>query len=181
MLHTLVAPLARILPPTIHPMVVHFPIAMLYITLVVDVIGWVAYPDRDRFYARAGFWLLTGSCAAIIAAMVAGVISEQSIHLTPTTAAMLSQHQHYAILTGLFAGAAWILRLLTAYGRRSGEGWSVLGSGRGRQSLLATACVLGAVVFVSLTGSVGGSMVYNHGLGVHSGAVTTTHAPHAKA
>lgn len=176
MLTGLIKGLARLLPPTIHPMIVHFPIALLYITIAVDILMWLAPPDPSRFFPRASFWLLTLSCMAIIAAMVAGIISEQSIHLTPQTSAMLSAHQHYAILTGLFAGAAWLLRVFGRYSRAERGGWSILGTGRGRQSPLATLFVAGAVVFVSITGSVGGSMVYNHGLGVHVSPVSSSSA-----
>ena len=170
----LVKGLAAVLPPTIHPMIVHFPIALLYLTIAVDILMWVAPPEQGRFFPRASFWLLTASCVAIIAAMVAGIISEQSIHLTPQTQAMLSAHQHYAILTGLCAGAAWLLRVFGRFPRAERGGWSIFGTGRGRPSLLATVFVAGAVIFVSITGSLGGSMVYDHGVGVHASAPTST-------
>ena len=163
----------RVLPPTIHPMVVHVPIALLYGTAGAEALALVTRSgDRDRFWDRAAFWLLTLSGAALVAAGAAGVISEYSVRLTHTTARLLAAHQRDATLTGLFA--------LLASGSSSGPGfprvrvgtrgggipWSVLGSGRGRVTGVVLACGIAAAVMVSITGTLGGSMVYQHCLGV---------------
>lgn len=156
-------------------MVVHFPIALLFLTAVVDLLGYLN-DDRDHFFARASFWLLTASLFALVGAAVAGVISEQSVKFTPTTAAMLSAHQHDAVFTGLLASAAWLVRLFRRYSKKS-PGWSVLGTRRGRPGFLATLLTIGAVIMVSITGSLGGSMVYNHGIGILGVTRSVHHVP----
>ncbi len=106
----------RVLPPTIHPMVVHVPIALLYGTAGAEALALVTRSgDRDRFWDRAAFWLLTLSGAALVAAGAAGVISEYSVRLTHTTARLLAAHQRDATLTGLFA--------LLSSGSSSGPGF----------------------------------------------------------
>jgi uncharacterized membrane protein len=160
----LIRVLARILPPTIHPMVVHFPIAFLYATAIIDILA--LFPQArssDHFLDRVGFWLLTASGAAIFAAAVAGVISEQSVHLTPATRAILSAHQRDAVLTGLFALGGWIAQISARF--RPGRGWTLFDTGRGRVSGLVALLVVAAAVMVSITGTLGGSMVYQHCLG----------------
>ncbi len=171
-MHSIVRTAARLLPPTIHPMVVHFPIALAYLTLAAELTLWVAPPESRRFLGRSAWWLLSAECVAIIAAMVAGVVSEQSVHWTPQTTALLSAHQHYAILTGLCAGAAWLGRVFSRFPRsqRNTE-WSILGTGRGRPNVWTTLFVAGAAIFITITGSLGGNMVYNHGVGVHAASV----------
>lgn len=165
--HLLIAWLARMFPPTIHPMVVHFPIALLYITSLAEFLALITRSARrDRFLDRASFWLLTLSGAAIVAAGAAGVISEQSVHLTPTTAAMLSAHQRDAVLTGLFALMGWLAQAFTFF--RDTRAWSILGSGRGRVTFVSMVLVWAATFMVSVTGTVGGSMVYNHCLGIRA-------------
>jgi uncharacterized membrane protein len=164
--------LTLVLPPTIHPMVVHFPIALLWTTAVVDILA-VLVRGRDHFLDRAGFWLLTGSGASIFVAAAAGVISEQSVHLTPTTAAILSAHQRDAVLTGLFALAGWLVQIATRFRAPERGAWSLFGSGRGRVSGLVMLFVIGAAVMVSITGTLGGSMVYDHCLGVPAVACRT--------
>ncbi len=156
-----------IFPPTIHPMIVHFPIALLYLTLLIEIIGFLI-PRQDRFFDRAGFWALTLSLLAIVSAAAAGMISEQFVKWTPATLPILYAHQRDAVLTGVFALGAWFVRWFAHFptvGRQQSL-WSIWHTGRGRQSLLDTILVIAAVIMVSLTGTLGGSMVYNHGVGV---------------
>ncbi len=153
--------LYRLLPPTIHPMILHFPIVLLYLTAAIDL-GAQVLRDRDRFLQRAGFWVLTLACFFTVVTMTAGFISEQSVHWTAATSAILSRHQHFAILTGLSEGAAWLVRLGTRFRHR--ERWSVWGRGRG--TWVSTLLVLLAAIFVTLTAHLGGSMVYDYGVGV---------------
>jgi uncharacterized membrane protein len=156
--------LAHLLPATIHPMVVHFPIALLYLTAGIDLLS-LAVPDRDRFLQRAGFWSLTLACVAIIVTMSLGLVSEQSVHWTPAMRAVLSRHQRDAVMTGLSAGAAWLVQVFSRY--PAGQpGWSLLGLGRGRCTILSTLLVVLAAVFVTLTAHLGGEMVYHFGAGV---------------
>jgi uncharacterized membrane protein len=174
----LVKVLAGVLPPDIHPMVVHFPIALLYLTSGAELLALLTGSAlRDRFWDRVAFWLLTLSGAAIVAAGAAGVISEQSARFTPTTAALLSAHQRDAVLTGLFALMAWILQLLAQFPRRvpAGlEGWSVLGTRRGRVTWAVLVFGVAATVMVSVTGTLGGSMVYQHCVGVPATSCRTS-------
>ena len=156
--------LAHLLPATIHPMAVEFPIALLYITSAVALLSLVV-PDRDRFLQRAGFWLLTLTCVAIVVTMSLGLVSEQSVHWTPAMRAVLSHHQHDAIMTGLSAGAAWLVLIFSRY-PQGDAGWSLFGTGRGRRTLLSTGLVLLATVFVTLTAHLGGDMVFHYGAGV---------------
>jgi len=153
--------LVRLLPPTIHPMIAHFPIVLLYITGSIDILAAVL-TDRDRFLQRAGFWSLTLANFFTVITMAVGVVSEQSVHFAPQVGRILQQHQHFAILTGLCEGAAWLLRIGTVYPK--GQGWSVFGRGRG--TLPSTALVVAAAVLVTMTASLGGRMVYDHGAGV---------------
>jgi uncharacterized membrane protein len=168
----LVQALARILPPTIHPMVVHFPIALLWVTAIVDLLA-VFVRSRDHFLDRVGFWLLTGSGAAIFFAAAAGVISEQSVHLTTTTAALLSAHQRDAALTGVFALLGWLTQIATRFRAADPGAWSLFGTGRGRVSPAVALLVIGATVMVSITGTLGGSMVYGHCLGIPTSGCRT--------
>lgn len=152
--------LARRLPATIHPMILHFPIVLLYIAVPLEVLALVW--RQDGFLPRAAFWTLTLACVAIIATMTAGFISEQSVHWTATTSAILSRHQHFAVLTGLCAGAAWLAHVFRRF--PDGRRWGLWGRGQG--GLVSAAFVIAAAVFVTLTAHLGGEMVYRYGVGV---------------
>ncbi|MGC8489590.1 MAG: DUF2231 domain-containing protein [Clostridia bacterium] len=172
-----------ILPPTVHPMLVHFPIACLYGALAVDVVGRLSL-SRDRYFDRVSFWLIVVGLLGGIAAAAAGVISEQYVHWTPTTAALLSGHQRDAILTGLLVIMALAARLIArypGYGRsyRTSSGWSFAGTGRGRASPLSLVLLVGAVLMITITASVGGTMVYRYGVGIHGVSFQPPHSVHA--
>lgn len=156
---------SQLFPPTIHPMVVHFPIALLYLTTLFDFLA-VAFPHRrSRTFHQIGLWLLSLGLVSLVAAALAGIISESAAHFTPTTRAVLSLHQRDAFLTGLFASAAWILQVATPFAPTASKaGWSL--AGRGRVSWAVFALVALATAMVSVTGSLGGNMVYGHGVGV---------------
>lgn len=162
LLSPLISLLARILPPTIHPMVLHFPIVLLYITAGIDVLARIL-PDRDRFLQRAGFWTLTLACFFTVVTMAVGLVSEQAVHWTPQLQAILERHQTFAMLTGLAEGAAWLVRLGSRFPRRD-SGWQIFGRGRGGWG--STTLVLLAAASITMTAYLGGKMVYDHGAGV---------------
>lgn len=171
------------LPPTIHPMLVHFPIALLYLCLFIELLGRLTHP-HDRFYDRVSFWLLILGFLAGVAAAAAGVISEQYVRWTPTTFALLSAHQRDAVLTGVFVLLAIGARLLGRYSsgsrsssNRSGSAWSAWGSGRGRPTGLSLLLLIAAVVMISVTGTLGGTMVYHYGVGIHGVSFRRTPPP----
>ena len=146
-------------------MLVHFPVVLLYGSLLVSLLGLLS---RDRFFDRASFWLLVLGLVAGVAAAAAGVISEQYVRWTPATSALLSHHQRDAVLTGLFTIAALVLRLWARYPGNTPTGrWSLAHTGRGRSTGLSLVFLLAAVVMVTMTASVGGTMVYQYGVGIH--------------
>ncbi len=143
----------RLFPATIHPMVVHFTIAILYLAVLAEIIAY--FRRKDAFYERAGFILLGLGVLATIAAGVAGSISETYDRITPAVAAMLATHRFYGELTGVLFLIAWVIRLVTRY-RKSPA----------RVSLIALLISLVALGFLSYVGYLGGTMVYDHGLGI---------------
>lgn len=160
----------HIFPATIHPMVVHFPIALLYITLLIEVWGYLFREPGDRFYDRASFWTLSLSILGIIGAGASGLISESFVKFTPHTTAILAAHQRDATLTGVFALLAWFSRWRAKFSRATGNrqmrNWSLYRTGRGRMNALSTFFVILATIMISITGTLGGSMVYKHGVGI---------------
>lgn len=166
----------HLFPPIIHPMMVHFPIVLLWGSLFTTVLGFF-WRAPDRFFDRSSFWLLVLGLIAGIWTAATGVISEQFVKWTPTTSALLSTHQTYAVLTGLFTILALVSRLLARYPRArdtQGRAWSLNSSGRGRQTILSFVFLVAAVVMVTMTASVGGTMVYQYGVGIHG---VTFHQP----
>ena len=149
------------IPPTVHPMIVHFPIALLFTSFLLDA---VAVWRRDRFYERAGFILLWLTLVAVFFAILAGLYAASHLLVTPTVQPLLRAHRRDGIITGLVIAAIVILRI------RVHRAWTRTGHAAPVPALrpwyYAGAAYILGLIMISTTGVVGGSMVYDHGLGV---------------
>jgi uncharacterized membrane protein len=135
------------LRPLLHPMVVHFPIALLFASVGLD---WLGYALRRPGFTRAGFYSLAlGALGAGAAAFVGP--DEVS---GDTAQALLGWHQLYALLTVTLAVALVAIRFFATDG--IGGRWAL--------TYLAGTLVLLAVV--SMTGYYGGELTYHQGVGV---------------
>jgi uncharacterized membrane protein len=146
------------LRPLIHPMLVHFPIALLFASVALD---WIGYVLRHPNLTRAGFYTLAlGAFAAGIAAL------SGPDHATgdPSVPALLAAHQTWAGVTVGLAVGLVAVRFVATRGLRGS--WAPL-------YLLATLALLAAV---SLTGYFGGEMTYHHAVGVSAANVTAVPA-----
>jgi uncharacterized membrane protein len=132
----------------VHPAIVHFPIALLIVSVVLDACG-VGF--RRLSLTQAGFYtLILGSLAA-----TAAVLSGPE-HAAKDAASLTILHRHE-----LFA-AFTVLCCLILVGMRLGNVEGLYGTGA--IGYLALGGVL--IVCIALTGYFGGQLVYDHGVGV---------------
>lgn len=136
------------LRPLLHPMLVHFPIALLFASVALDWAGyWIKHPNLTR----AGFYvLMLGALGAGVAALTG------PDHVTGDASVMslLADHQNFASLTVALAVSMTAVRFLTVGGIRGS--WALL-------YLLFTLLLL---VTVTLAGYYGGELTYHHGVAV---------------
>lgn len=142
----------HLFPSTIHPMVIHFTIAINIVAALIGVIGY--FKKKDPFYERMFMWLLVLSILSTLAAGFTGIISESYANVTTTLAPMLETHQRFGELTGIALVIAFVFQW---YFRRNKK----------QVATLALVFSIIAAILVSITGHIGGTMVYSHGLGIH--------------
>jgi uncharacterized membrane protein len=132
----------------LHPAIVHFPIALLIASVVLDALG-VGF--RRASLTQAGFYTLIGGSLGATASVLTG-----PEHEAKDAAALTTLHRHE-----LFA-ALMVLCCLILVGMRLGNVHGLYGSGA------IGYLVLGGVLIVCivLTGYFGGQLVYDHGVGV---------------
>lgn len=144
-------PLLSLLPPPYHyhPMVVHFPIALLLTGLAAQVARFFLKRQEEwlRPASAALLWLGTASAWAAVAM---GEIAEKTAPHVPAAWEVLSDHSNLAYWT------AWIFTGLSM--------WRLFGKERGR-ALLAAAWAIGAG-FLLATAYHGGLLAYTYGMGV---------------
>jgi uncharacterized membrane protein len=132
----------------LHPSVVHFPIALLVVSVLLDVAGVLF---RRASLTQAGFYTLVAGSLAATAAVLTGPEHDARDAAART---ILHRHELFAALT--------VLCCLVMVGMRLGNAEGLYGTGA--IGYLALGIVL--VVCVLLTGYFGGQMVYEHGVGV---------------
>ena len=141
--------------PNIHPLLVHFPIALLCAAAAVDVVGWVFRRNRPlRQLATLLYVLGTGGA---VAAYVTGRAASQTIWLPGMAQAVLRQHWDWALRTVWFFGIVTAIRLVLLRPSRRDPS----------HAIVATFALVGLVGIGLLleTGDRGGRLVYQHGVG----------------
>jgi uncharacterized membrane protein len=130
----------------LHAMSVHFPIALVFGTLAVDVFYWWT---ADPFWLRVGLWT---SGAAFVAGMAAGTVGTAELVLVPGIRARVASWAHAIAAVTLISvtGANWGLRLL--------DPSAVLPHG-----LLLSVL---AGILTGVAGWHGGKLIFDHGIGL---------------
>lgn len=140
----------------LHPILVHFPIAITIIVVLLDWGRWLL--DRERLLA-AGFWdgttpLLILGLFGALASVITGLLAEQAVEKTPAVAALIESHELAAfLLTGLLAFLVlWRIAKRGTFPRSGSLAYLLL--------------LLIAAALVIYEANLGAEMVYRHGVGV---------------
>lgn len=137
----------------LHPMIVHFPIALLLSAVALDVFGFLL---KRPPLTQAGFYLLCLGCIGAIAAYLSGQLAKRSVALTPGARTLVGLHESAALAVVGLSGLLILIRF-----------WNVRGLQGAAVSLYFAGAVL-LVAAVSITGWYGGEVVYHHGAGVQT-------------
>ena len=140
--------------PNLHPLIVHFPIALLVAAVAVDLAA-VLEPRRQPV-RNVATWLYVAGAIAAVAAYFTGHLAARTGAWPPDAATLVDAHRNWAF------GATWLfaffasLRLAMSYILRTGPAL--------RLGAFAVALIgLGALVQTALEGT---RLVFEQGLGV---------------
>ncbi len=148
--------------PNLHPLLVHFPVALLPAALLLDAIGLARRRDDGMDGAAALLYVLAALGTG--AAYLAGESAADGLVDVPARAELaLSAHSDAALLALRAVLVAVALRVsLAVLGRTRTASAALLRTGRGICLLL----VLAATGLVWRAADRGGALVYRHGLAV---------------
>lgn len=170
----------------LHPILVHFPIALLLTSVALD---FAALFLRRWRLVDAATWCLALGVPGAAAALLSGVISERYVTLSVATAALLHWHKICAVLASGVFGVLLVLRLvllapwvLTTLRQslpasaqltvRAERTLKVILPGLYAHRLPRIAVALYlllsliGVALLAATGYLGGALVYDHGVGM---------------
>ncbi|MDP3089848.1 MAG: DUF2231 domain-containing protein [Nitrospira sp.] len=135
----------------IHPMLVHFPIALLSAAVFFDLLGGKWRSEECRI---ASLYTLVLGLAGALAAVISGHMAEEAVEPSGVPESVLELHE------GLGFATFWIFLGLL--------GWRVimgLGFVRERRAVSVGLGLVGIVVLLAAS-YYGGSLVYDYGAGV---------------
>lgn len=137
----------------IHPMIVHFPIALIIVGFLADALGIFL---KKEFFSKAGFYLLILGTLGVVAAYLSGNIAGDGITEAGSLKQALETHESAAELSlWLMVGTALVriaLQLTKKY----------VGTFR----WIALFIFLIGVLSIARTGYYGGELVFKHAAGV---------------
>ena len=137
----------------LHPMLVHFPIALLIVGLLADIAGVLS---KREFYTRMGMILLVLGTAGLIAAYFSGHQAAEGLMETGPLSMAVESHEEAALLTVWLMVATTMVRLALVVTRRY----------KGLIQVIPLAIFILGVGSMARTGYYGGELVIKHAAGV---------------
>lgn len=148
----------------IHPIIVHFPIALLFTAVFFEFLG---FWTRREAYRQFGLWLLILGMISGIVASAAGFWTEEAVVASGVPEKAVDRHELLAIITLVVFALVLVIRW------RIHDPWSA----RTRAVYLILAGL--GVLLLGTTGYFGGDLVYRYGAGILKPAKGSATAPAA--
>lgn len=137
----------------LHPMIIHFPIALLFVGFLADAIGLTL---KKEFFTKAGFYLLILGTLGVVAAYLSGNYAGEGVTEAGALKQALETHEDAATLTlWLMIGASLVRGAMVFFKKYTGiYRW------------VALVIFFLGVASIARTGFYGGELVYKHAAGV---------------
>jgi uncharacterized membrane protein len=135
----------------IHPLLVHFPIALLSLFFMLDLLGSVANKSNWR---DAASWFLYGGAVFSALTVAAGLNAAGTVAHGGDVHEIMENHEHLGIFVFLLASVLAVWR------------WLAKQQITGPANTLQLLCSFILAVLLIFTADLGGLMVYNYGVAV---------------
>lgn len=137
----------------IHPMIVHFPIALLIFGFLADLINVIFKKD---FFGKAGLYLLIFGTLGVIAAYISGNIAGDGLTEAGPLKNAIESHQDAALISLWIMSITSVLRI----------GFIMIRKYEGAFKWAVLILFFIGVVSIARTGYFGGELVFKHAAGV---------------
>jgi len=136
----------------LHPMIVHFPIAIIIVGFLADLMS--LFITQEKCLSKIGFYLeITGMLAAIAAFGTGYYFTSE---MEGEAGILRQNHELFATLTLVSIILATFFRILLVYQKKE----------EGQLKYVALCLFLLAFIFVGITGYLGGNLVYGYMIGL---------------
>lgn len=142
--------------PNLHPLIVHFPLALLFVAVGVDLLAFAVRRWTWLRPASIGLYVLGGISA--VGTYFTGTWAADGVRVPAEAESLLTEHADLGWWTMWFFGLYALVRL-------GAHLYDATREHRAVQGVLA-AVALGGLFLLWETGTHGGALVYRHGIGV---------------
>ncbi len=139
---------------TLHPMLVHFPIALLLFGVIADLVRAVG-GDRYSWCATLGIWGTTAGLLMMLPAIGTGLLAH-TFQPAPDLQVQDLINLHERLSYGL----------LILFGVLIAWRWDARGDDQSAMPVAYLTCAALGAICVIVIGAIGGRLVYRHGMGV---------------
>jgi uncharacterized membrane protein len=146
--------------PNIHPMLVHFPVAILAIAIFFDFVSFFLPKEKKWWTEEATAFLYAVGAAIAVGVYFTGKAAADSVFLEAEAQSVLTTHADWAFYTVWFYGIYAIARLLATWKGRQEH--------RLRYHIGFFALSLVGLFMLFQTGDNGAKMVFKYGVGVQA-------------
>ncbi len=141
----------------IHPLIVHFPIALLVMAILADFLSLIL--KRFSWIRPAALWLYVFGALGTIGAYITGKQAADVVHFPSAAYSVVARHADLALYTMLFFSGYALVRLFIAYKK-----WD-------QKNVVAIILFLVAAVasgLIQQTAERGGELVFRYGVGTNT-------------
>lgn len=149
--------------PQLHAAVNDLPAALLLVAVLFEFLALI---NRRESLRAAAFWMLATGTVGAVAAVVTGLVAEESITQTARAHDLVERHETLAFVVL----AVFVLLFAWRLVRRT--------MARTELTSYLTAAMIGVVLLVA-TSKVGGSLVFDHALGIRTETLQAVQAERA--
>ena len=146
--------------PSLHVMVIHFPIALICLAPLFDL-GCLILRDQVWLDRVASLLYVTGTLGAGAAYLSGERAAKALAEISPAAESALADHESSAIITLIALAIVSLFRLWVSWLSRADRRISL-----GFFRLAAIPLALAGLGLLAFTADRGGNLVYGHGLGV---------------
>ncbi|NOY78296.1 MAG: DUF2231 domain-containing protein [Calditrichaeota bacterium] len=144
----------------VHPLIVHFPIALLVIAVAADFVGLIL--RRQTWLKPAALWLYVFGALGTIGAYLSGKQAADIVKFPPPAFPVISTHADLALFTMLFFSIYALLRFLIYWKK-----WDH----RPVVAVLLFVVAAAGLGLIQQTAERGGELVFRYGVGTKTQAV----------